>query len=46
VYQEQYKGLALKHADYASDHVVSLPMSPYLTEEDQDKVIAAVQSSV
>lgn len=31
------------HAEKASNHVVSLPMHPYLTLEEQDKVVAAVK---
>jgi UDP-2-acetamido-2-deoxy-ribo-hexuluronate aminotransferase len=31
-------------AETAADHVVSLPLHPYLTEEDQQKVIAAVRA--
>lgn len=30
-------------SDYLADHVVSLPMHPYLTEADQDRVVAAVR---
>ncbi|MDF1826980.1 MAG: DegT/DnrJ/EryC1/StrS family aminotransferase [Legionellaceae bacterium] len=31
------------HAEDAAKHVLSLPMHPYLTEADQDKVIRALQ---
>lgn len=31
------------HAEHAANHVVSLPMHPYLTEADQDKVMGALQ---
>jgi UDP-2-acetamido-2-deoxy-ribo-hexuluronate aminotransferase len=33
-------------AEAAADHVLSLPMHPYLTEEDQDKIIQGLLTSV
>jgi UDP-2-acetamido-2-deoxy-ribo-hexuluronate aminotransferase len=32
-------------AETAAEHVVSLPMHPYLGEEDQQKVVAAVRAA-
>ena len=34
------------HAEMAAEQVLSLPMSPWLTEEDQDAVVAALRSAV
>jgi UDP-2-acetamido-2-deoxy-ribo-hexuluronate aminotransferase len=32
-------------AEAAADHVISLPMHPYLSEEDQHKVVTAVRAA-
>jgi UDP-2-acetamido-2-deoxy-ribo-hexuluronate aminotransferase len=32
-------------AEAAADHVISLPMHPYLREEDQHKVVRAVRAA-
>ena len=37
-------GIVLSQADRASQEVVSLPFSPWLSESDQDKVIACIKS--
>lgn len=34
---------AFPASDYAADHVLSLPMHPYLDEAEQDKVIGAIR---
>ena len=39
-------GLDLPQATRAAERVISLPMHPYLSEEDQDAVIAAVRVAV
>jgi UDP-2-acetamido-2-deoxy-ribo-hexuluronate aminotransferase len=33
-------------AEAAADHVVSLPMHPYLSEADQQKVVSAVRAAI
>ncbi len=42
--KEDYYQLNFENSDRASSRVVSLPMSPYLSDEDQSKVIEAVLS--
>jgi len=37
---------ATPYAQLASDRVISLPMHPYLSEQDQDKVVAEVSSAL
>ena len=48
--QEVYAGYpqpsGLPVTEAAADHVISLPMHPYLTEDDQDLVIASVRAFV
>lgn len=39
-------GAAVPNADAAADQVLSLPIHPYLTESEQDQVIAAVRAAV
>lgn len=41
-----YKLGAFPKAELAAERVVSLPMHPYLTESDLEKVIDAVKKSV
>lgn len=44
VFQAMYpEEQTFPHAEYAASRVVSLPMHPYLTEADQNKVIGALQ---
>ena len=35
-----------KHSEYAAERVMSLPMHPYLTKEDQDYVVSAVRRAL
>ncbi|AXP08976.1 DegT/DnrJ/EryC1/StrS aminotransferase family protein [Campylobacter hepaticus] len=35
-----FSNLELKNAQYASDHILSLPFSPFLSQKEQDQVIA------
>lgn len=49
--QPVYRDLGFKigdfpHAEAAANRVVSLPMHPYLSQEDQNKVVEAVKKSV
>jgi UDP-2-acetamido-2-deoxy-ribo-hexuluronate aminotransferase len=37
---------AFPHSDYAADRVVSLPMHPYMTADDQSKIANAVSEAV
>ncbi len=37
---------SLPISEYAADHVMSLPMHPYLTEDQQVRVVAALKQSV
>ena len=37
---------AFPHTDYAAQVVMSLPMHPYLTEEDQDKICDALRAAL
>jgi len=39
ILSHKYKNIETPHSQYASRHVFSLPMSPYLKEEDQVKII-------
>lgn len=41
-----YNAGDFSHAEHASRHVISLPMHPYLSEADQDKVIDAVKRAL
>jgi len=43
IFQE---GTILAHTEYAANHVVSLPMHPYLEASEQDQVIEAVKIAV
>ncbi len=44
VFERMYsESLTFPHAEEAARRVLSLPMHPYLTEADQDKVIGALQ---
>lgn len=36
----------LRATEEASQHVISLPMHPYLSEADQDRIIAAIKAAV
>lgn len=36
----------LPHGDKAADEVISLPMHPYLAQEDSDKIASALQAAV
>lgn len=42
----EYSDINLMKACHASNKVVSLPMHPYLTEKEQEKVVAAVHASL
>lgn len=42
VYQDSQFG-QFPHAERASHHVISLPMHPYLTEDQQDQVVKAIK---
>lgn len=46
VYGEKYKDIHNPKADQAAERVISIPMHPYLSVEDQTKVIEAVKSSL
>jgi UDP-2-acetamido-2-deoxy-ribo-hexuluronate aminotransferase len=41
-----YKWGDFPEAEKASREVISLPMHPFLTEPDQDKVVAALKEAV
>ncbi len=41
-YKSKLESIECKNAERACTEVISLPMHPYLTEEDQDKVIEAI----
>jgi UDP-2-acetamido-2-deoxy-ribo-hexuluronate aminotransferase len=41
-----YKYGDFPEAESASREVLSLPLNPYLTEEDQDRIIAAVRQAL
>lgn len=40
-----YQKGSFPHSEHASDHVVSLPMHPYLTDQDQHAIVEAVLSA-
>jgi UDP-2-acetamido-2-deoxy-ribo-hexuluronate aminotransferase len=42
LYQE---GIVLAHTEYAAEHVVSLPMHPYLEEHEQKAIIETVKTT-
>jgi UDP-2-acetamido-2-deoxy-ribo-hexuluronate aminotransferase len=49
--QPVFANLGYKHGDFpvsekAGDRVMSLPMHPYLTDADQDKVVQALKEAV
>lgn len=35
----EFSNLELKNSEYASEHILSLPFSPFLSEEEQEQVI-------
>lgn len=41
-----YKKGDFPHAEYASEHVISLPMYPYLTPEEQKHIATSVKTSL
>jgi UDP-2-acetamido-2-deoxy-ribo-hexuluronate aminotransferase len=41
-----YRAGAFPHSEKAAREVLSLPMHPFLTEEDQDRVIAGLQTAL
>jgi len=48
--QEAFKHLGLKKGDFpvsekCSDEIFSIPFHPYLTKDDQDKIIASIKSA-
>lgn len=50
-HQPAYKHISrisgvLKHSEYAAEHVVSLPMHPYLSESDQEKVSQSARVAI
>ncbi len=46
VYQGQYQAEEYKKSEKVAEHVVSLPMHPYLDEKTQDKIVSAVRDAV
>ena len=42
-YAEEYKGLELPVSDRVCQEVVSLPMHPYMQEQDQEKIVTAIK---
>jgi UDP-2-acetamido-2-deoxy-ribo-hexuluronate aminotransferase len=42
----KYKPGAFPHSERASKRVISLPMHPYLHEEDQNKVVVAIRNAL
>jgi UDP-2-acetamido-2-deoxy-ribo-hexuluronate aminotransferase len=46
VYLKEFGHLKIPHSEAACARVLSLPMHPYLTEADQDKVVAALKESM
>ena len=36
----------IPHAEYVAEHVISLPMSAWLKDEDMDYIVAAIKELV
>ncbi|MBH04574.1 MAG: aminotransferase DegT [Xanthomonadales bacterium] len=41
-----YSDVPIPKSEYAADHVLSIPMHPYLSESDQDQVIEALKKAI